>query len=340
MKLQERMLRRIRAQGKSDNTAKTYWHWCERFFRFVRDSNGGKWKHPNDCGRDDVEAWLSSLANGKDWVSKNTQNLALQAVCYLFREVLGNPLENVNAMRAKRPIRTRDVPDVSDIAAIFHHLRGVELLASQLMYGCGLRIGDVVNLRIKDLSFERKQIHIYGGKGDKDRYVGFPEVLHEAVRTQIESMKVLWNHDKRQGLNGVSLPDGWGRKSSSSHLDFAWWYLFASDNYSKCPRSGKLFRHHRDRGHISRKIKEATQAAGIYKRITSHSLRHAFATHSNEQGVDLRTLQTLLGHTSIETTEIYVNINQHKATASKSPLETLLANPGLIKRPELKIRHG
>lgn len=332
MKLETQMLRTIRRQGKSDETHKTYWHWCDQFMRFVKQRDG-RWRHPNECGRPEVEAWLTDLANRKNWVSKNTQNVALQSVCYLFREVLGQPLEGVNALRAKRPQRTRDVADVSEIAAIFNELRGVNLLAAQLMYGCGLRIGDVVNLRIKDLSFERRQIHIYSGKGDKDRYVGFPAVLHAAVRRQIESMRVLHADDVRLGLRGVSLPAGWGRKSPTSHLNFAWWYLFASDRYSRCPRSGVLLRHHRDTSHISRQIALATRAAGVHKRITSHCLRHSYATHSNEQGVDIRTLQVLLGHSDIRTTETYVHCNQDRATAARSPLELLLARPDLAVRP-------
>jgi integron integrase len=267
---------------------------------------------------------LSSLANGKDWVSKGTQNLALQSVCYLYREIVKQPLEGVNALRSKRPDNVREVVDQSELAAMFRELRGVGLLAAQMMYGCGLRIGELVKIRIKDLSFERCQIHIHSGKGDKSRYVPFPKVLHDTVRTQIESMRVLHADDVRQGLSGVSLPDGYGRKSPSAHLQFAWWYLFASDNYSRCPRSGRMLRHHRDKSHIRRLIKDAVGRAGIDKRITSHCLRHSWATHSNEMGVDIRTLQVLLGHSDIRTTEIYVHANKDKATASRNPLEEML----------------
>ena len=328
MKIKEQMLRRIRAQKKSDETFKTYWHWCERFLVFVRDRSG-EWKHPKDCGRDEVEAWLSSLANSAEWVSANTQNVALQSVCYLYREVIGCPLEGVNALRAKSPQRERDVLDVSEVAALFSEMRGVELLAAQLIYAAGLRIGDVVNLRIKDLSFERKQILVRAGKGGKDRYCQFPEILHASTSQQIESMRVLHADDVRQCLNGVSLPDGWGRKSPSSHLEFGWWYLFASDNYSKCPRSGKMLRHHRDRSHLSRQIKSASKRAGVEKRITSHNLRHSFATHSVEQGMPIHVLQKLLGHTDIRTTEGYLHASREGVTAARSPMETLLANPEL-----------
>jgi integrase len=138
---------------------------------------------------------LSALANGKEWVSKNTQNLALQSVCYLFREIIKQPLVGVDALRAKRPDNVREVVDQSELVAMFGQLRGVGLLAAQMMYGCGLRIGDLVKIRIKDLSFERCQIHIHSGKGDKSRYVPFPKVLHDAVRTQVDSMLVLHGDD-------------------------------------------------------------------------------------------------------------------------------------------------
>jgi integron integrase len=320
--LKKQMLHRIRATGRSDETFKTYWSWCERYFRFVR-STTGFWKHPKDCGIAEVESWLSSLANGKEWVSKNTQNLALQSVCYLYREVLKQPLEGVNALRSKRPNNVREVADQSELAAMFRELRGVGLLAAHMMYGCGLRIGDVVKVRIKDISFDRCQIHIHSGKGDKSRYAPFPMVLHDAVKSQIESMRVLHADDTRQGLSGVSLPDGYGRKNPSAHLQFSWWYLFASDNYSRCPRSGVLYRHHRDKSHIGRCITNAVKRAGIDKRITSHCLRHSWATHSSEMGVDIRTIQVLLGHSDIRTTETYVHANQFKATASRNPLQAM-----------------
>lgn len=330
MKLKERMLHRIRVMGLEDTTFKTYWFWCQKYIRFCRKPDG-TWVDPDDCGKPEVERWLSSMVNGREWVSKRTQNLALQSVCYLYKQVLNKPLEGVNALRAKAPETVREVVDESELMALFRELRGVGLLASMMMYGCsGLRISDAVNIRIKDISFEREQIHIHSSKGDKSRHVAFPKSLHDLVRTQIESMRVLHADDVRQGLNGVSLPDGFGRKSPKAHLEFKWWYLFSSDNYSRCPRSGTLYRHHRDKSHIGRLIKEAVERAGIDKRITAHCLRHSFATHANELGVDIRTIQTLLGHADMRTTEGYIHANKDKATASKNPLEALLSNPLLV----------
>jgi integron integrase len=347
MKLKERMLDRIRVMGLEDTTFKTYWFWSEKYIRFLRKADG-TWVDPATCGKNEVEQWLSSMVNGKEWVSKRTQNLALQSVCYLYRQVLKNPIDGVNALRAKAPETVREVVDESELRALFRELRGVGLLASMMMYGCsGLRISDCVNIRIKDISFERSQIHIHSSKGDKSRHVAFPKSLYDLVRAQIESMRVLHADDVRQGLNGVSLPDGFGRKSPKAHLEFKWWYLFASDNYSKCPRSGTLYRHHRDKSHIGRLIKEAVERAGIDKRITAHCLRHSFATHANELGVDIRTIQSLLGHSDIRTTQGYIHANKDNATASKSPLESLLSNPQAVAEtrkseqpPKLRIFAG
>lgn len=322
--LKEQMLHRIRATGLSDETFKTYWYWCEQYIQFLK-RNSNDFRSTSITSREKVERWLSQMANGREWVSKNTQNLALQSVCYLYRHILKQPLDGVDALRSKRPDNVREVVDQADILKLFNSMRGVEQLAAMMMYGCsGLRIGDVVKIRVKDVSFERKQIHIHSGKGDKSRYVAFPECLHERVRKQIESMRVVWQDDVRQGLNGVSLPDGFGRKCKSAHLDFAWWYLFASDNYSRCPRSGILYRHHRDKSHLGRLIKDGVAKAGLNKRITSHCLRHSAATHANEMGVDIRTIQVLMGHSDIRTTEGYVHANKNKATASTNPLQVML----------------
>lgn len=343
MRLEQRLREKIRSQGKADSTADVYWYWIARFIRFAKDKRG-EWTDPETLGRRQVEVFLSYLANREN-VSANTQNQAFSALCYLYREVYGKPLENVSALRAKRPSGTRDVLDQSEIVALFAELQGTAKLAAQMMYACSFRIGEVGRLRIKDFSFERKQIMIRNAKGEKSRVVGFPEVIHHAVRRQMESMRVLWRHDVEAGLNGVSLPKAFGRKSPRAHLEWAWWYLFASDGYSRCPQSGRLLRHHIDMGHIARQIKEASIRAEIPKRITSHVLRHSFCTHSLESGVPVHVVQQLMGHTSLETTEGYIHTTIDGITAAKSPLETLLANPQLVPQirrdqPKLRIYAG
>jgi integron integrase len=313
---------KIRSQGKERSTAKQYTHWTTRFLDFCKAHKIGKETQAEVA----VERFLSFLANQLD-VSSSTQNQAFAALCYFFGEVRNRPLVGVSALRAKKEQHVREVADQSEIVAIFRELSGVPLLCARMMYGCNFRIGELGNIRVKDISFERKQITVRGGKGKKDRVVGFPEVLHSAVARQIESMRVLHAHDVTDGLNGVSLPNAWGRKSPSSHLDFGWWYLLAADNYSKDPVTGKTLRHHLDMGNIGRQIKRACERAGIDKRITSHCLRHSFATHSLENGVPIHVIQALMGHTSIETTQSYLHVRKDGLTAAKSPLEDLLRNP-------------
>lgn len=339
----EKLIRdKLRLQGKESSTADAYCYWTLRFFKFCKAKGIGKETQAERA----VEQWLTSLAQQLD-VASSTQNQAFSAICYFYREVLRRPLVDVSALRAKREQHVREVADQSEIVAMFDELDGVALLAARMMYGCNFRIGELGKLRIKDLSFQRKQIVIHGAKGKKDRIVGFPEILHQSVARQIESMRVLWQSDVNEGLNGVSLPHAWGRKSPSSHTEFAWWYLFASDNYSRCPTSGRLLRHHRDMGHVARQMKEAAQRAGIAKRITSHCLRHSFATHSLEHGVQIHVLQKLMGHTDIRTTESYLHVTKDGITSAKSPLESLLANPQAAmahreasEKPQLRIFAG
>jgi integron integrase len=328
MKLCEQMERKIKLQGKSPKTFSTYWQWCESYLKFNRE-HYGKWVHPSALMRDDIERWLTWLTNERH-ISKTSQNVALQAVLYLYREVLDIKIDNVNAMRSKRPQQVRDVLDQSEVMALFEQMRGVELLAAQMMYGCGLRIGDLLSLRWKDVSFERKQLTVKDAKGDKWRYTSFPECLHDRMRAQLESVKVLWKRDEVNNPNGVSLPHALRRKSPSYARQLAWFWVFPSDSLSR-DQAGVLCRHHRDSSHIARCIKEASERAGIIKRVTSHVLRHSYASHAHESGVSLRTLMELLGHGDIRTTEIYTHADKNAATAAKSPLETLLANPGQRK---------
>jgi integron integrase len=331
MKIEQQLRETIRMQGKSEKTADAYWTWIKQFVLFARDKRG-TWVHPSELRERQVEIWLKHLANDLD-VSANTQNQAFSALCYLYRHVIKQPLEGVSAFRAKRPDRIRDVLDQSELVELFGKLTGQALLAARMMYASSFRIGEIGQIRIKDISFDRKQIVIRGGKGQKDRIVGFPSILHDSVRMQIDSMKVLWKYDCAEGRNGVSLPNRFGCKSPSSHLDFAWYYLFCSDHESKCPRTAILYRHHQDTGHIARKIKEAARTCGLSKRVTSHCLRHSFATHSLENGVPIHVVQKIMGHADIRTTEIYLHMAKDGVTAAESPLEKLADESA--SRPEV-----
>ncbi len=201
------------------------------------------------------------------------------------------------------------------------------------------------------LSFERRQAVIHDAKGHKGRIVPFPEILHDQVKLQIESMRVLWKHDVADGLNGVSLPYAYGRKHPAARKLFAWYYLFSADEYSKCPRSGMLLRHHQDSGHVGRQIKHAADACGFAKHVTSHCLRHSYATHSIENGVPIHVVQAIMGHANIETTQRYLHVAKDGITSAKSPLEqlerksppleTILRNPPTPQEsPRLRIFAG
>jgi len=326
MKLQEQMRQKIKLQGKSAKTFETYWQYVTEFIKYLKSANpSGDWVDPKSVGRHEIEQWLTHKATAQH-CSKNTQNTALQAVLYLYREIYGVQIQNVQAMRAKRASHTREVMSVEDVRKLFDELSGVDLLAAQLMYGCGLRISDVVGLRLKDISFDRKQLSVKAGKGDKWRFTCFPEVLHDSVARQIESVRFIWKNDQTQNPNGVALPDAFRRKSPSACNDLRWYWLFPSDTLSRGD-DGVLCRWHRHEDHIGRQVSTAAKRAGIMTRVTSHVLRHSYATHSHEQGVPMRTLMELLGHVDIRTTEIYVHADQHAATAAKSPLESLVSQP-------------
>jgi integron integrase len=331
MKLEQMLRESIRMQGKSSKTADVYWMWCKRFLLFARDKRGA-WVHPSELRERHVEVWLKHIANVDD-VSANTQNQAFSALCYLYRHVLKQPLENVSAFRAKRPDRVRDVLDQEELVQLFDQLTGIPLLVARMMYASSFRIGEVGDLRIKDISFQRRQIVVRGGKGEKDRIVGFPAILHEDVQRQIEAVRLIWQADVARKQNGVSLPHRFGIKSPRSRLDFAWYYFLPSDHYSRCPHTGTMYRHHIDMGNVARRIKEAALRCGFAKRVTSHVLRHSFATHSLENGVPIHVVQRLMGHTSIETTQGYLHMAKDGVSAAKSPLEQLLANPPQREKP-------
>lgn len=313
---------KIRSQHKKLSTANSYWGWVQRYYAFCKSKGIGK-ETPAEKA---VEMFLSKLAN-VDQISANTQNQAFSALCYFYGEVRNRPLVGVSALRSKRPDAIRHILNRTELISLFNNLTSIPLLCARMMYASGFRIGELGNLRIKDLDFERCQAQVCRSKHNKTRTVKLPPILHEHIQRQINSMRVLYESDKADKLNGVSLPFAYGRKCPSARMDFGWWYLFSSDNYSRCPESGVLYRHHRDMDNIARQIKRGCKDAGITKPITSHCLRHTFCTHSIESGMPLHFVQQLMGHDSLETLQPYIHASTIDATSARSPLEDLLANP-------------
>ena len=286
--------------------------------RFIKRRDGD-WVHPSKLVKDDVEQWLSSMANDRR-VSASTQNQALQSVCFLYRNVLRQPIEGVNALRAKPRKYTKSVIAPSQVYDVLRNMKGIPQLVCALQYATGMRPGEALSIRLKDFNFEREQITVRGGKGKKDRIVPFPKSIHGAVRKQMEVAKQFHGRDIANGNPGVSLPEGAGH-IKSAHFDLGWYYLFCSKRLSQCPETGRTFRHHADGSNVSRALKIGKQKAKILERVTPHCLRSYFATHALERGVDIKTIQSWLGHESIETTEIYLHVRKERFVGL-SPGET------------------
>lgn len=351
--------RRLKEHGRKRSTIKLYCMWYYRYMLYLREKHK-RWMDPRTIGEREFEEWLSHLANDLH-VSPKTQNQAFSAICYLYRHVLKRPLENVSALRAKGETNERTILDQPEVEALLGVLTGVEKLVAMMMYGCGVRIGECGLLRMKDFDFGRRQITVWHAKGGKSRRIQFPKALDPLLERQIESVKVLWRYDVADGLNGISLPHAYGRKRPSAHLDFAWYYLLAADDYSKCPDTGILYRHSRDMQHIGKGITAGFHSLGIPKKFSPHVLRHTYATHLLELGTPVHYVQQLLGHASLETTMIYLHACKDRATESMSPVDFLdglatssqatgqlahlLANPQLVpqirgEKPKLRIYAG
>lgn len=312
-----------RRKGYSPKTAKTYRFYCEKYLLFL-NRIFHQWLHPKEANEEQVQAWLTELAC-VDNVSPTTQNVALQAVLFLYREILKIELKDIDALRAKRPKRLPTVLSKEEMQTLLGNLKGTNKLIASLLYGCGMRIGEAVSLRLKDLDFGQRQIMIRGAKGAKDRVVGMPQILIQPLKRQVESVRKLHADDSSQGCNRVELPYAFSRKSPQSAGDLAWYWLFPSRVLSRHPSQGWIGRYHVDQSNFGRELKKAGRRCGILKRVYPHALRHSFATHCLNQGMNIKALMQLLGHNDIKTTQIYTHVELVGVTAETSPLDRLIA---------------
>lgn len=323
--------------GKAESTAEAYLHWCYRYFDFCR--HGSEWKHPKDCGAKDAEAFLTHLAVDQH-VAESTQNQALSAILYLYRHLLKIDIGRLDACRAKKPQWVPPVLSRGEVGRLLDEMRGVYRLVAELMYGGGLRVGEAVSLRIKDMDLDRCAITVKQAKGKKDRETTLPETIHGKVLRQIAHVERLRQDDLRNGCAGVPLPKAYGRKSPSASTSLEWYWLFPSESTSIDLGTGKRGRYHVDAQSIQRAVKRAARDARITKSVKSHILRHSFATHMVENGVGIHTLAKLMGHSDIRTTEIYLHVAESAAAHVKSPLAEVLSR-GPQKRSLLRrIREG
>jgi integron integrase len=289
----------IRLRHYSRRTEDAYVHWIKRFILFNHK------RHPAELAEGEVTAFLTHLAVERK-VSASTQNQALSAILFLYKQVLDRKLEWLeDVVRAKRPKRLPVVLSRTDVNQLLSMLDGSAALIAQLMYGTGLRLMEALRLRVKDVDFEYRQILVRAGKGDKDRVTVLPGALIERLQAHLEKVHALHQADLNEGFGRVYLPYALARKYPNADREWAWQYVFPSGNRSCDPRSGEVRRHHLDEKNLQRSIRHAALRCGFHKPVSSHTLRHCFATHLLEAGYDIRTVQELLGHKDVKTTMIY-----------------------------------
>jgi integron integrase len=314
-RLLQALRERIRFHHYSLRTERTYAQWVRRFILFH-----GK-RHPMELGAEHVTAFLSSLAN-VGHVAAATQNQALAALLFLYREVLGVQLPWLGEIvRAKRPKKLPTVLTREEVWAVLGAMDSVHGLMARLMYGTGLRIGECVGLRIKDVELSRREIVVRHGKGGKDRITMLPGAIAQPLAEQIERARVVFLRDRREGVPGVELPFAYGRKNPGAGRSWGWHWVFPQDHLSVDPRTGIRRRHHVYDQTFQRALRVAAFRAGITKSVSSHTLRHSFATHLMEAGYDIRTVQELLGHKDVSTTMIYTHVLNRGGRGVVSPLD-------------------
>ncbi len=314
-RLLDQLRDRIRLRHYSIRTEAAYSDWVRRFVLFH-----GK-RHPREMGQAEVEAFLTHLAVAGR-VAASTQNQAKSALLFLYKDVLGFELPWLSGVQsAKRPQRLPVVLTRAEVRAVLGCTSGTSGLILRLLYGTGMRILEALRLRVKDVGFERREILIRDGKGARDRVTMLPEQLALALRRHLVRVKQLHESDLRDGCGAVYLPFALERKYPNAAREWAWQYVFPGQSRSVDPRSGSERRHHASETSIQRTMRSALRSTGIVKPATPHTLRHSFATHLLEDGYDIRTVQELLGHRDVATTQIYTHVLNRGPRAVLSPLD-------------------
>jgi len=313
----DRVREAIGLRHYSYRTEQQYVSWILRYIRF-HDR-----RHPETLGGPEVEAFLTDLATQRNCAA-STQAQALAALLFLYKHVLNVDLPWLgNVVRAKRPKRLPVVLSRREVGRILSELDGQYLLIASLLYGSGLRLMEALRLRFKDVDLDRSIILVRDGKGSKDRVTVLPKLVRESLQQQLKRVRELHDIAKIAGFGGVELPYALERKYPRGHLDLGWQYVFPAAKPSRDPRTGTWRRHHIFEDSVQRQVKKAVRAAGIEKPASCHTLRHCFATHMLEDGADIRTVQELMGHASVKTTQIYTHVLNGGGIAARSPLDLI-----------------
>jgi integron integrase len=321
MKLLEQLSRAARTRRLSPRTIDAYIRWVKRYVRFHGMT------HPKEMGAEEVTAFLTHLAVQKQ-VGPSTQNQAKSALLFLYREVLGFPMSAVKKIPSARTVKRLPVVLTrEEVWRVLDQMNGVPRTVATLLYGSGLRLQEALSLRVKDVEPERKEILIRAGKGRKDRVTMLPVCATGFLKNQIRSVQALFEEELKRGGGFAPLPGAMARKSPTDARILAWQYLFPASRSTTEARTGCRTRHHLHPSAVQRAMKAAVGKAGIPKRATCHSLRHSFATHLLEDGYDIRTVQELLGHTSVRTTQIYTHVLNRGGMGVQSPLDRMVSPP-------------
>ncbi len=293
---------KMRTANYSDKTITAYLKWIKEYVLF-NDK-----KHPAELSKENIESFLTYLAVKRN-VSASTQNQALSAILYLYKNFVKKEIGWLyDIVRASRSRRLPVVFTKEEVRRIFSYLEGTPKLVCSLLYGSGLRLGEALRLRIKDIDFERKQILVREAKGNKDRITTLPLSIIPELKNHLNKVYLQHKEDLRNGKGRTKLPYALEKKYPNADVDFYWQYVFPADKFIKDNETGLVFRYHIHESTIQKAIKQAVKKAGILKHGTAHTFRHSFATHLLEDGYDIRTIQELLGHNSLKTTMIYTHV--------------------------------
>jgi len=317
MKLLDRLRAQIRVRHFSPRTEEAYAGWVRRYVVFH-----GR-RHPDQMGEAEIRAFLSFLAEQRN-VSSSTQNQALAALLFLYREVMGRPLDWVDVgIRAKRPGRLPTVLSRDEVRRVLGVMSGAPYLVASLLYGSGLRLTEALELRVKDIDFDRGEVRLRDGKGRQDRVTMLSMAVQTPLREHLRRVWELHERDLAEGAGRVVLPDALTRKYPNADREWGWQWAFPATSGYVEKESGIRRRHHLHETVIQRNMKEAVRKAGIAKPASCHTLRHSFATHLLESGYNIRTVQELLGHRDVRTTMIYTHVLNKGGRGVQSPADRL-----------------